>query len=258
MKEMRVRLTGIEPQALKRSDFERAFGSSYGKMVARTLKRQYRMAKEISDLVSDSFYRGEGLLAERPVPHAIYDQLPAPFDHQVVWLDTSFGGKDAEAGKSFTNRREAHSIIEMLRLLSKQTKFLEEAPTALELQADEALVGVICMYAQQANLVEQLLTTSDIPAAFRALVRIDTVDGYQGKENRIVVVSLVRNNPLSSMGHVRNENRINVALSRAMDRLVIVGAARMFEKSGNPLAPVVKSLRRRNRVQTSQQLGFGR
>ncbi|MCZ4348034.1 AAA domain-containing protein [Devosia neptuniae] len=258
MKEVRSRIAGVTPRELKRSDFERAFGSSYGKSVARTLKRQYRMAQEISDLVSENFYPGQGLYAERPTPDQIYDQLPAPFDHQVAWVDTSSGGQEGESGHSFTNRREAHTVIELLRALSAKEEFLAAAPETLELEPEEALIGVICMYAQQANLIEELLTSSGLPASFRSMVRVDTVDAYQGKENRIIIISLVRNNPDSSMGHVRSDNRINVALSRAMDRLVIVGSVRMFERKGNPLSPVLKSLRQRQLVRTSQQLGLTR
>ena len=258
MKEVRSRIAGVTPRELRRSDFERAFGSSYGKGVARTLKRQYRMAQEISDLISENFYTGQGLYAERPTPDQIYDQLPAPFDHQVAWVDTSSGGQEGESGHSFTNRREAHTVIELLRALSAKEEFLAAAPETLELEPEEALIGVICMYAQQANLIEELLTSSGLPASFRSMVRVDTVDAYQGKENRIIIISLVRNNPDSSMGHVRSDNRINVALSRAMDRLVIVGSVRMFERKGNPLSPVLKSLRQRQLVRTSQQLGLTR
>jgi hypothetical protein len=258
MKEMRTRIAGITRHDIKRSDFERAFGSSYGQGVARTLKRQYRMAQEISDLVSNNFYQGQGLHAERPMPHRLYDQLPAPFDQQVAWVDTSSGGQEGESGHSFTNRREAHSIIDLLRAISTKEAFLAAAPEALELEPEQALIGVICMYAQQANLIGQLLTSSGLSASFRSKVRVDTVDAYQGKENRIIIVSLVRNNPDSSMGHVRSHNRINVALSRAMDRLVIVGSARMFERKGNPLSPVLKSLRQRQRVRSGQQWGLGR
>ncbi|MFX6031774.1 C-terminal helicase domain-containing protein, partial [Acinetobacter baumannii] len=81
------------------------------------------------------------------------------------------------------------------------------------------------MYGPQAALIEEQFVTSGLPEAFRDLVKIDTVDSYQGKENRIVIVSLVRSNPEYAMGFLRTENRINVALSRAMERLVIVGSA---------------------------------
>jgi superfamily I DNA and/or RNA helicase len=63
---------------------------------------------------------------------------------------------------------------------------------------------------------------------FRRLVRIDTVDAYQGKENAIVILSLVRSNKFGDVGHVGLDNRCNVAVSRAKERLIVVGAQPMW------------------------------
>nr|HAQ94973.1 hypothetical protein [Afipia sp.] len=110
------------------------------------------------------------------------------------------------------------------------------------------LVGVICMYAPQVGLVEEMLITSGLAPEFRKLVKVGTVDSYQGKENQIIILSLVRSNPERSMGFVRAANRINVALSRAMERLVIIGSVRMFDRKGNSLASVVNELRDAGRI----------
>jgi superfamily I DNA and/or RNA helicase len=76
---------------------------------------------------------------------------------------------------------------------------------------------------------------------FKELVKIDTVDSYQGKENRIIILSLTRSDPKKSPGFLRIPNRINVAMSRAMDRLLIIGNADMWRKFNRdkPLAHVV-------------------
>jgi superfamily I DNA and/or RNA helicase len=73
------------------------------------------------------------------------------------------------------------------------------------------------------------------------LIKIDTVDSYQGKENRIIIVSATRNNPHHDQGFVSSRQRINVAISRAMDRLIIVGAARMWRErnQGSPMGQVL-------------------
>ena len=230
---------------LERSDFERAFGSAYGRAVARTLKRQYRMASEIHDIVSDAFYPAEGLIKARAEPLDLYRHLPTPFDRQVLWLDT--GGSEAEVGTSFTNRREG------VRRRGRCRTFLDGLG-ALKLKENEPLVGVICTYAQQAELMDDLVISSALPQDLRRLVKVDTVDAYQGKENRIVVVSLVRNNHERDMGHVRVRNRINVALSRAMDRLLIVGARRMYAVGDNPLRPVLSKLDETGRVRPASDL----
>lgn len=250
LKALHNRLPGFGLEDLQRSDFERSFGSSYGCAVARTLKTQYRMGSEISALVSEAFYSGLEIGTEREEPSNIYRELKAPFDRQVVWLDIGRAG-DAEAGTSFTNRAEGLAILNLLRQIDSAPGFLERAASELKLKEGEALVGVICTYAQQAELIQNMISTSDLSAAMRQLVKVDTVDAYQGKENRIVVISLVRSNAENQMGHVRSKNRINVALSRAMDRLIIVGSASMFGSSKNPLKPIVKKLEASGRIRNA-------
>ena len=76
---------------------------------------------------------------------------------------------------------------------------------------------------------------------FKSLVKIDTVDSYQGKENRIIILSLTRSDRHRSPGFLRTPNRINVAMSRAMDRLLIVGNAEMWRTNNRdrPLGHVL-------------------
>ena len=78
-------------------------------------------------------------------------------------------------------------------------------------------------------------------SGFKDIVKIDTVDSYQGKENRIIIVSLTRSDKRQSPGFLRTPNRINVAMSRAMDRLLIVGNADMWKGNNKdlPLGTVV-------------------
>ncbi|RUU81265.1 AAA domain-containing protein [Mesorhizobium sp. M7A.F.Ca.MR.362.00.0.0] len=249
LKALHLRLPGFAIEDLKRSDFERAFGSSYGQSVARTLKTQYRMGSEISGLVSETFYPGLEIETDRDEPSEIYKELKQPFDRQVVWMDIGRSG-DAEAGTSYTNRAEGVAILNLLRQIGSAPGFLDRAAVELNLKGD-ALVGVICTYAQQAELIQNMITTSDLSAAMRQMVKVDTVDAYQGKENRIVIISLVRSNVENEMGHVRSKNRINVALSRAMDRLIIVGSANMFGASRNPLKPILRKLQATDRVRNA-------
>src|SRR5690606_14911473 len=73
---------------------------------------------------------------------------------------------------------------------------------------------------------------------FRNLVKIDTVDSYQGKENRIIILSITRNSEDNKIGFMKMPNRINVALSRAMDRLVIFGASRLWNMPKHQETPL--------------------
>src|SRR5256885_614815 len=74
-------------------------------------------------------------------------------------------------------------------------------------------IGVICMYSAQKVRIDEIFSRRPWEVRFRNIVRIETVDSYQGKENTIVVVSLVRCNGRGDQGHVRIPNRCNVALS---------------------------------------------
>ncbi|RWH76844.1 MAG: ATPase [Mesorhizobium sp.] len=245
--------TGVLDESdILRSDFERAFGSAYGMQVSATLKRQYRMAPAIGDLVSKAFYPEMGLMTERGEPDPHYDGLPFPFDHQFTWVDTGArsGPGEVRRGTSYNNPAEAQAIVRMLETLSGCRDFLDKA--IAKLKDGEPLVGVICMYAPQRDLIQDMVATSTVPRELRALIKVDTVDSYQGKENRIVIVSLVRSNERGQIGFLNTENRINVAVSRAMDRLILVGAAAMFRKSSSKLSDVLAHMEAAGRVVSGQ------
>ena len=97
------------------------------------------------------------------------------------------------------------------------------------------------MYAEQKRLIRQKFNQRIWNDGFKALVKIDTVDSYQGKENRIIILSLTRSDKQKSPGFLRTPNRINVAMSRAMDRLLIIGNAEMWtnHNKDKPLGQVV-------------------
>jgi superfamily I DNA and/or RNA helicase len=96
---------------------------------------------------------------------------------------------------------------------------------------EETPIGIICMYSGQKAMVEQAFSDQVWEPRFRRLVRIETVDAYQGKENSIVIMSLVRSNTEDVRGHVTSFNRCNVALSRAKERLFVTGSRAMWSAS---------------------------
>jgi superfamily I DNA and/or RNA helicase len=153
-------------------------------------------------------------------------------------------------GTSYHNPAEAQAIVGLLETLCGCSDFLEQAISRLK--DGEPLVGVISMYAPQRDLIQDMLATSTIPRELRALIKVDTVDSYQGKENRVVIVSLVRSNERGQIGFLNTENRINVAVSRAMDRLILVGATAMFRKSSSKLADVLAHMESEGRVMSSR------
>lgn len=213
------------------SDFERIYESSYGKTVGASLLKQYRMAPEIGELVSDCFYNGQ-LKSERFAPAAYYEKLPDHMRHQVCWVDTSPLGasgfeQSSATGDQRWNDAEARIVMSLLRQVVECDDFMEAV--RCDLQPGEPAIGVICMYSRQRDVLNRMKSEASWLGDARRLVKIDTVDSYQGKENRIIILSTVRNNAGLNSGFLRVPNRINVALSRAMDRLYIVGASRMWE-----------------------------
>ena len=229
------------------SDFERVFLSEYGKQTCATLKTQYRMAPAIGSLVSACFYENvlENGKTDNDVPN-IYFRLPEKIKSCVTWLDTtSLPNAYHEQGKSgsLSNRAEADVIIGILQDLANDETFMNSEPVQNCLEKNEQAIGVICMYSEQKKLIRKKFNEHSWNDDFRRLVKIDSVDSYQGKENRVIILSLTRHDKVCSTGFLHLPNRINVALSRAMDKLIIVGAKTMWEHPKNSKTPLAKVLR---------------
>lgn len=229
------------------SDFERVFQSDYGKQTCATLKTQYRMAPAIGSLVSACFYENvlENGKTDNDVPN-IYFRLPEKIKSCVTWLDTtSLPNAYHEQGKngSLSNRAEADVIIGILQDLANDETFMNSESVKKCLEKNEQAIGVICMYGEQKKLIRKKFNERSWSDDFRRLVKIDSVDSYQGKENRVIILSLTRHDKTYSTGFLHLPNRINVALSRAMDKLIIVGAKTMWEQPKNSKTPLAKVLR---------------
>ena len=119
----------------------------------------------------------------------------------------------------------------------------------------EPAIGIICMYSKQRELIDRMKAEATWLGAARRLVKVDTVDSYQGKENRIVILSTVRNNASLTYGFLKSPNRVNVAMSRAMERLVIVGASKMWKRHNEEL-PLGKVLKMVEAMVTAERAGI--
>lgn len=230
-----------------RSDFERVFGTDYGRSAGHTLTRQYRMLPPIGRLVSNAFYGGR-LEHGRVDPVVNPAALPADLTKPLVWVDTVPLGRRGEQGTpnqrmSLSNVAEADAIVAMLKGWSECEPFNHW----LASQTTHAhAIGIICAYSAQRDLVRRKIALAPISQTLRDALKVDTIDSYQGKENPIVIVSLVRNNtagpweegkPTIRPGFLSRPNRINVATSRAMDRLVLVGSRGRWA-AGGPMSRI--------------------
>jgi serine/threonine protein kinase len=242
-REMKVELSDIV-----KSDFERVFQSDYARTSSFSMRRQYRMLPKINQIVARTFYKGLNLSSGRAEPIVPIDVLQETLENEVTWIETDKIGIAAfeqtpVGGASKINEVEADAIVGLLEKWVKKPSFL----AWLESQEEyENGVGVICMYAAQRDLVRRKLNIKGIGKYLDKGIKVGTVDSYQGKENPFVILSLVRNNRdgavVNSMksikeGFLATPNRVNVAMSRAMDRLVIVGN-RKFWRPGTPLADI--------------------
>jgi predicted DNA helicase len=180
-----------------------------GPHISRRLNIQYRMHTDIMNFSSDVFYGGS-LLADGTVRAALLADLPAvsdsPLTHVPVdFIDTAGASYDEELepnGDSRFNPMEAELAIKKVHAL-------------LEHGLSPDMIAVISPYSAQVRLLRELLGETD--------VEIDSVDGFQGREKEAVIVSLVRSNREGEVGFLADTRRMNVALTRARRKLIVIG-----------------------------------
>jgi hypothetical protein len=197
--------------------------------------------------VSETFYAPEGVRLV-PSPNRVgdsrfVDAVPKILEDEITWIDTSDSARSEEQRRNRDretwNEAEIDVIIRALQSIADDKEF------ANRLTRDEdPTIGVICMYKTQKFKLEEAFSQRPFSERFRKTVKIDTVDAYQGKQNKIVIVSLVRNNTKYRPGYVNEPNRCNVALSRAQERLIIVGARKMWgdEKCVSPMRAILHKI----------------
>ena len=193
------------------------------------LKIQYRMNDDIMRFSSNYFYGGQVESAPEVKFRSILDM-----DIPMTWIDTSAfvdlvsasdgspvgAFKEEFVGESFgrINKAEAE-----LTLLALQNYFEKIGKQRL---LDERIdVGIISPYRAQVQYLRRLLMKREYFKPFRRFISINTVDGFQGQERDIIVISLVRSNDEGQIGFLRDLRRMNVATTRARMKLIILGNA---------------------------------
>jgi len=181
------------------------------------LKVQYRMNREIGELISQCFYEGD-LRHGESVSKIEHKQkwINTP----IVWFDTKNikNHEEKKVGSSYQNLVEAEAIKSILAKLE----------TDLASQNLRRTVGVITGYMGQKRLLRQQL--GRISDSWPHLsVEINTVDAYQGQEKDYIVYSVVRSNSNNKIGFLQDKRRLNVALSRARELLIIIGDTETVE-----------------------------
>jgi ATP-dependent RNA/DNA helicase IGHMBP2 len=207
----------LPPTILSQEAAEEGFGISlmerlvglYGALATRRLNVQYRMHEAIMNFSALEFYDAD-LEAHGSVRNHLLCDLPGVVANDltqtpVEFIDTagaSFDEQPEPDGKSRLNPREAD-------LVDTKVRSLLEAGVAAE------AIAVIAPYAAQVRLLRDKLSIAGL--------EVDSVDGFQGREKEAVVLSLVRSNPEGDVGFLGDVRRMNVALTRARRKLLVIG-----------------------------------
>ena len=178
------------------------------------LKMQYRMNEAIRRFSSDWFYHGEVEAAPMVKYRGILD-----LDKAIEWKDTSGDTSHEQfVGDNFgrINKEEAQ-----LTLLTLAEYFVRIGRQRI---IDERIdVGIISPYRAQVQYLRHLIKKTDFYKPFRKIIAVNTVDGFQGQERDIIVISMVRSNEEGQIGFLRDLRRMNVAITRARMKLIILG-----------------------------------
>ena len=182
--------------------------------VVTLLKIQYRMNEQIMRFSSDYFYQGQVESAPAVKYRGILD-----YDIPMEWIDTSgLEGKEEFIGANFgrINKSEAALTLQTL-------KDYFEKVGKLRILEDQVDVGMISPYRAQVQYLRKLIKSDEFFKPYRKLISVNTVDGFQGQERDIILISLVRANEEGQIGFLRDLRRMNVAITRARMKLIILG-----------------------------------
>ena len=213
--------------------------------VVTLLKIQYRMNDEIMRFSSDWFYGGMVESAPQIKYRSVLD-----YDHPITWIDTSneenqitIEGEDAPedsastsssvsaanqnsdlnfkeqfVGESFGRINKAEAELTLQTLAEYFTKIGKQR--VLEERID---VGIISPYRAQVQYLKKLIKKYEFFKPYRRLISVNTVDGFQGQERDVILISLVRSNDEGQIGFLKDLRRMNVAMTRARMKLIILG-----------------------------------
>ena len=174
------------------------------------LDEQYRMTEPIMGFSSKEFYNDR--LKAHP---SVARQLLFLGDLPLTFIDTAGCGFDEKLeGTSSVNPEEAAFLIRHLTQLAE----------TLNTDADNfPTIAVISPYKEQIRIIKELLLNSDALLPYAGKISVNTIDSFQGQERDVVYISMVRSNSTGDIGFLADIRRMNVAITRAKKKLVIIG-----------------------------------
>ena len=198
--------------------------------VVTLLTMQYRMNEEIMRFSSDWFYHSMVESAPEVKFRSILD-----LDLPMTWINTGdvhyFGSTEVQGseipsgkfteefvGESFGRINTAEAELTLLSLQAYYEMIGKE-----RILSERLDVGIISPYRAQVQYLRQQVRKREFFKPFRSLISINTIDGFQGQERDIIIISLVRSNNEGQIGFLRDLRRMNVAITRARMKLIILG-----------------------------------
>ena len=182
-----------------------------GDRVSEMLRIQYRMNERIMRFSSETFYGGLLMADEKVKSHTIADlgfdlsevedslrDILSP-ENVVVFVAVKGAEHQRSGSTSYMNEGEAEVVVRLVENLIRGG-------------LNKNHIGVISPYEDQVDLISRMVP-----------VEVKTVDGFQGREKEVIIVSFVRSNPRGDIGFLRDYRRLNVALTRAKRKLIAVG-----------------------------------
>jgi superfamily I DNA and/or RNA helicase len=175
------------------------------------LNTQYRMNESIMGFSNEYFYEGALQAHDSVASHLLYSDENAP----VEFIDTagcSFDEQMNPESQSLYNPGEWQILQKHLELLilSFPSEFIP-------------IIGIISPYREQVTYMDEQISRDDLLKKHAALLTVDTIDSFQGQERDMIYISLVRSNENGEIGFLSDYRRMNVAMTRARKKLVIIG-----------------------------------
>ncbi|GBG91806.1 hypothetical protein CBR_g53695 [Chara braunii] len=208
------------------------------------LSQQYRMHPEISHFPAQYFYKAElcdaPIITMRPQMFAgslcVRDMLGSDFKFTLGpyrFLDVDWGQEQKSLSKSMKNKAEVEVVVAIAKALQN---------VLCTWQGSQGDMGIITPYVSQKNSFVKALQD----CRFReGQLEINTVDGFQGREKDVVIVSSVRSSTLQGIGFLSNPRRMNVSLTRARHCLILVGNARTLSNHSSAWRSLIQDARER-------------
>lgn len=184
------------------------------------LNEQYRMHESIMGYSSQVFYN-----SQLHAHHAVARHLVFADDEPLAFIDTAGCSFDEKLdGTSTTNPDEATFLVTHLSALIQE---LESRETIVDFPS----IAIVSPYKQQVQILKMLVEENELLMAHQDKISVNTIDSFQGQERDIVYISLTRSNADGSIGFLADTRRMNVAMTRARKKLVVIGDSATLSKA---------------------------